>query len=116
GFGTYSGSVTAARNWNGITETMPLAPAESWSWEQFLHSQGNSNKYILFSETRNNARLQNKWIYLRSIGVLYQPYERSGVSLSLPAKRYDAYIFIDHSSALHPLPVKTIGKAAEADE
>ncbi|HYK46156.1 MAG TPA: erythromycin esterase family protein, partial [Parafilimonas sp.] len=118
GFGTYSGTVTASRIWGGAPETMGLAPAEPGSWDDILHNLDKNNKYILFSESRNNATLQNKWIYMRSIGVLYLPYQRSGASESIPAKRYDAFIFIDHSSALHPIQTKmnVTTTSAETDD
>jgi erythromycin esterase-like protein len=112
GFGTYSGTVTASRTWGGVTETMGLAPAEPGSWDDILHNISNANKYILFRETRNNLPLQNRWVYMRSIGVVYTPYQRSGASQSIPAKRYDAFIFIDHSSALRPLEA---GKTTQTD-
>jgi erythromycin esterase-like protein len=113
GFGTYSGTVTASRTWGGGAETIGLAPAEPGSWDDILHNLGNNNKYILFSETRNNVTLQNKWIYMRSLGVLYLPFQRSGASQSIPAKRYDAFIFIDHSSALRPLEMKNKVRSTE---
>ena len=116
GFGTYSGTVTASRTWGGATETMGFAPAEPGSWDDVLHNLGNNDKYILFRETRNNVTLQNKWIYMRSLGVLYLPFQRSGASQSIPAKRYDAFIFIDHSSALRPLETKTIRSRENASQ
>jgi erythromycin esterase-like protein len=117
GFGTYSGTVTASRTWGGAPETMVLAPAEPASWDDILHNLDKNDKYILFSETANNVTLHNKWIYMRSIGVLYLPHQRSGASQSIPAKRYDAFIFIDHSSALRPLEIKNkIGNTENASQ
>jgi erythromycin esterase len=116
GFGTYSGTVTAAQSWGGNIEQMQLANAELGTWEQTLHSKGAYDKYIMLDETKDNRQLQTRWIYTRSIGVLYHSNERSGMNLSLMAKRFDAYIFIDHTTALHPLQVKVRRTAGKIED
>lgn len=116
GFGTYSGFVTVAETWGGEIEQLRLANAENATWEQVLHSMGANDKYVILNDTTLNKQLQTKWIYTRSIGVIYHNNERSGMSLSRMAKRFDAYIFIDHTTAVHPLPVKTHRLSGRTDE
>ncbi len=107
GFGSYSGTVLASDIWAGPILKIPMYPADDGSWEQILHQQSAIDKFILFDETRNDTAFQHKWIYQRAVGVVYHSRERSGTySLSLMSRRYDAYIFIDHSTALHPIDIK----------
>ena len=116
GFGTYSGTTVAAETWGGKTEQMPLAYAENGTWEQLLHSLSPTDKYIILNDTTLDKRMQTKWMYTRSVGVLYHPNERSGMNLSRIAKRFDAYIYIDHTTPIHPLPVKVQRAGGIRDE
>jgi erythromycin esterase len=106
GFGTYSGSVIAAKEWGEPMERMPVPPAVDGSWDSFLHRVENKgqNKLLVFSGTdKMETPVESKG--QRAIGVVYNPsYERYGnyVETILPA-RYDAFLFIDETHALHPL-------------
>jgi erythromycin esterase len=100
GFGTYKGTVTAGYTWNGHLEKQTVLPAKGGSWEYLLHNLGDGNKIILSKDIRNNAAL-NKWIEFRSIGAAYE-----GAAIytrSIMPKRFDAFVFIDSTSALHPI-------------
>jgi erythromycin esterase-like protein len=106
GFGSYQGSVIASNTWGGSMLTIPVPAAPADSWEGYLHSISPANKIILSSEIKNNASLQNS-IGHRAIGVVYNPNnERGNYVPSIIPKRYDAFVFIDQTSALHPIPIQ----------
>ena len=116
GFGSYSGYVTASQSWGGKIEQMQLANAENATWEQTLHSMWGNDKYVILHDTALNNKLKTRWIYTRSIGVIYHNNERSGMKLSRVAKRFDAYIFIDHSTPVHPLHIQVKKAGIKIDE
>lgn len=108
GFGTYNGSVIASEKWGAPYQKMQLAAAGDSSWEQKMHQLNADNKIILSKDIRNYPNML-RWISQVAVGVLYHPMQKSGTySLSVIPNRYDAYIFIDHTNALHPIetPVK----------
>jgi erythromycin esterase len=108
GFGTYKGNVIAAKEWGEPMERMLVPPAVDGSWDSFLHSLDDNsgrNKLLTFSDINKieTSSIESKG--QRAIGVVYNPsYERYGnyVETILPA-RYDAFVFIDETHALHPL-------------
>ena len=111
GFGSYKGTVTAGRNWGSPTQTMILPEAKEGSWEYLLHRAGKENKILLMDEfARNDIMMENR-IGHRAVGVVYNPqYEQYGnyVPTILPL-RYDAFIYIDETHALHPLHMEPDG-------
>jgi erythromycin esterase len=110
GFGTYKGSVIAAKEWGEPMERMIVPPAIEGSWDSFLHRLDSDNvgenKLLTFADIdkiETGPLIESKG--QRAIGVVYNPsYERYGnyVETILPA-RYDAFLFIDQTHALHPL-------------
>jgi erythromycin esterase-like protein len=110
GFGSYRGSVIAGRAWEAPMERMPVPPARPGSWEDVLHRIAPENRLLIFNrDAPSEAMLQPRGH--RAIGVVYRPkYEMLGnyVPTVLP-RRYDAFLYLDETSALHPLhlPVET---------
>jgi erythromycin esterase-like protein len=103
GFGSYQGTVIASNSWGGATQRMPVPAAPSGSWEGMLHQLGATNKIILSNEIKGNEALQ-KSVGHRAIGVVYHPGQEQGNYVpSIMPDRYDAFIFIDQTTALHPL-------------
>lgn len=102
GFGTYQGTVVAAEKWGEPFEVMEVPPAKKHSWENLLHETGAYNKILFFTE--DNRQYFNKWIGHRAIGVVYNPaFESYGNYVpSIIGKRYDAFIYIDETTALTP--------------
>jgi erythromycin esterase len=104
GFGSYTGSVIAGQAWGANMEEMQVPPARTGSIEYELHRENEHDRYLLFS----SEDLQKKYstsIRHRAIGVVYDP-ENDLVRNYVPSelsKRYDAFIFLDTTSALHPL-------------
>ncbi|MBD0295340.1 MAG: erythromycin esterase family protein [Flavisolibacter sp.] len=106
GFGSYTGSVIAAAEWGKPIQRMEVPPAINGSWEHLLHALSPADKIILSSELRDIALL-NRSIGHRAIGVVYNPHmEQLGnyVPSVLP-KRYDAFVYLDKTTALHPIGV-----------
>ncbi|WP_084523796.1 erythromycin esterase family protein [Adhaeribacter aquaticus] len=103
GFGTYEGTVIASAYWGGPTTTMAVPPGRAGSWEALLHEKEPRTKIINLKEWRNNKTLTQPRGH-RAIGVVYNPAQEAGnyVPSDLP-NRYDSFIFIDKTSALHPL-------------
>lgn len=106
GFGSYVGSVIASRSWGAPFKKMTMPRARADSWEGLLHETGADNKLLLLNRLMDDQFME-KHIGHRAIGVVYNPeYERFGnyVPSILPL-RYDAFVFIDETMALHPLHV-----------
>ncbi len=109
GFGSYEGTVMAARQWGASMQAMPVPEARAESWEDVFHRAGGGHRYVLSDDLRL-SELASAWRHHRAIGVVYHPRsERIGnyVPTILP-ERYDAFIHIDHTMALHPLHIHPI--------
>ena len=104
GFGSYQGSVIAGNNWAAEMENMFVPEAREDSWEAVCHALSQENKLFLSENIRDIKALQQS-IGHRAIGVVYHP-ERERFGNYVPTiipYRYDAFLHIDHSQALHPL-------------
>jgi erythromycin esterase-like protein len=104
GFGSYKGMLIAGKSWGAPMKVMDMPEAKESSWEYLLHEASAWDK-LLFMDDFKDVPFFNKRIGHRAIGVVYRPhYESYGnyVPTILPL-RYDAFIFIDKTSALHPL-------------
>jgi erythromycin esterase len=107
GFGSHRGTVVAGQEWDAPWEQMELPPAREASWEDVLHQAGPGDKLLLF-DGRARTESLTAWRGHRAVGVVYRPrYERWGnyVPTVLP-RRYDAFLYLDKTEALHPLPVR----------
>jgi erythromycin esterase-like protein len=103
GFGTYSGTVIASTEWGLDFKVMEVPPAQKGSWEFSMHHASAENKYLIFTDQNRHEFM--KTIGHRAIGVVYQPeYEQYGNYVpSKMGQRYDSFIFLDQTKALHPL-------------
>ena len=106
GFGSYQGTVIAGEEWGAPMKVMVVPQAKEGSIENALHRESTQNRYVLF----NNEDFRTIYatpIGHRAIGVVYNPdRERWGNYVpSLMPDRYDAFIFIDQTRALHPLQI-----------
>jgi erythromycin esterase-like protein len=107
GFGSASGSVVAGRSWGAPMQKMNLPQAAEGSWEDILHKTRHENKLVISSEIMHPLFLENQ-IGHRAVGVVYNPsFEHRGnyVPSILPL-RYDAFVHIDETMALHEIPVQ----------
>ena len=102
GFGTHSGTVIAADQWETPHLVMEVPPAKNGSWEDHLHQAGAFNKILIFDE--ENRKYFTDWIDHRAIGVTYDAeYEKYNYVPSQIGNRYDAFIHVDKTKALQPL-------------
>ncbi|MGF1670118.1 MAG: erythromycin esterase family protein [Balneolaceae bacterium] len=104
GFGTYTGNVLAARQWEGQMENMAIPPARDNSWEATLEATGFRQFYLLLNNEELKSALQSP-VPHRAIGVTYQPEQESRgnyVNTIIP-DRYDAFIFIRETDVLDTL-------------
>lgn len=111
GFGSYKGSVMAGRSWGAPMQAMDLPEAGKGSWEYMLHKTGNKDQLLLMKDFIDSDELMENRIGHRAVGVVYNPqYEQYGnyVPTVLPL-RYDAFVFIDETRALHPIHLEPDG-------
>ncbi|PIW55391.1 MAG: protein-L-isoaspartate O-methyltransferase [Sphingomonadales bacterium CG12_big_fil_rev_8_21_14_0_65_65_10] len=105
GFGTHTGSVSAASDWDGEREVKAVIPSRRDSYERLCHDSGV--KRFLLDLTADPALSQrlSKPLLERFIGVIYRPEtERWShyIEAVLP-RQFDAYCWFDETSALEPL-------------
>lgn len=110
GFGSYEGTVVAGSFWGDNMKVMMVPKAPEGTWEYLMHEAGAENKLLIMNDIKNDE-LMNRPRGHRAIGVVYRPeYEQSGnyVPSVMPA-RYDAFVHIDYTKALHPIHMKPNG-------
>jgi erythromycin esterase-like protein len=107
GFGSYEGSLIAGRYWDEPMEIMDAPPARNGTWEALMHHAQPHDKLIISDEvTTHEAFWQIK--DQRAIGTVYNPQrEQSNYVPTLLPQRYDAFIYLDKTTALKPLATKT---------
>jgi erythromycin esterase-like protein/predicted phosphoribosyltransferase len=114
GFTTYSGHVTAARDWGGLAERRIVRPASAGSYEALFHTLGAPRFFLTFPPpaSLDEPRLE------RAIGVVYRPEtERfSHYFTARLSKQFDAVIHVDKTTALRPLERASEWERGEAPE
>jgi erythromycin esterase-like protein len=113
GFGSHQGTVIAGPSWGAPMQTMTVPPARTGSWEQILHDLNGEDRLLLFQGVTGDGALAVPRGH-RAIGVVYRPEAETGnyVPTVLPL-RYDAFIYLDRTEALHPLHVEETAKPPE---
>jgi protein-L-isoaspartate(D-aspartate) O-methyltransferase len=112
GFGTYSGTVAAASEWDGPMEIKKVRPALPGSYEQLCHATKLA-RFML--GLRGRAELcgpsdLGKERLERAIGVIYRPETELAshyFQANLP-RQFDEYVWFDDTSAVTPLDTKEI--------
>ncbi|HEY7245150.1 MAG TPA: protein-L-isoaspartate(D-aspartate) O-methyltransferase [Xanthobacteraceae bacterium] len=111
GFGTNSGTVAAASNWDGPMEIKTVLPAISESYERCCHDSGIASFYLdlrqlnsVGLESLRNPRLE------RAIGVIYRPETElaSHYFQAILPDQFDEYIWFDATKAVSPFETKTL--------
>ena len=112
GFGTHSGTVAAATDWDGPMEVKNVQPALPDSYEQLCHATGLA-RFMLGLRGRGElcgSKGLGRQRLERAIGVIYRP-ETERVShyfrANLP-QQFDEYVWFDHSRAVTPLEAAEI--------
>jgi erythromycin esterase len=103
GFASFKGTVVAGEQWGAAMEVMEIPEAQPGSIEAELNKRNVDRCYMLFSNEMD--RIYQTKINHRAIGVVYNPgMEQYGNYVpSVLAQRYDAFIFLNETKALHPL-------------
>jgi erythromycin esterase-like protein len=110
GFATYQGTVIAGSEWGAPMEVMQVPPARQGSIEHYLHSEFEEDHLFLFDKNIQD-KIFKQTVPHRAIGVVYHP-SRERIGNYVPSnlsKRYDAFIYVDTTMALHPLQLKPDG-------
>ena len=111
GFGTHSGTVAAASEWDAPMEIKTVRPSRPDSYEALCHQVGQE-RFLLdlrrdhLEEGVRNALAQPR--LERYIGVIYRPEtERwSHYSAASLPDQYDAFVWFDETEAVVPLPTQ----------
>jgi erythromycin esterase-like protein len=105
GFTTYSGTVTAASDWDGDAETKRVRPALPGSWEELFHEGGTPDFVLTFRDNPELSAALGGERLERAIGVIYRP-ETERISHYFRARiadQFDAVIHIDTTRAVEPM-------------
>jgi erythromycin esterase-like protein len=105
GFSTYTGTVTAARDWGGAAECRRVRPGLPDSYEALFHATGIPAFWLDLREQNEATALLEGRRLQRAIGVIYRPEtERWShyFGTCLP-EQFDALIHLDTTRALEPL-------------
>ena len=91
------------REWEAPMERMSLPAARPDSWEDVFHRAAGRDALLLCP--RDATPEMRHWRGHRAVGVVYRPESETGhyVPSVLP-RRYDAFLYLDVTAALHPLP------------
>jgi erythromycin esterase-like protein len=105
GFSTYSGTVTAATDWDGPAELKPVRPALPDSFESLFHDCGLPGFVVTMKSNEEAAGHLRKTRLERAIGVIYRPEteRQSHYFEAQLADQFDAVIHIDKTTAVKPL-------------
>jgi erythromycin esterase-like protein len=104
GFSTYSGTVTAADDWDEPWRSMRVRPGLPGSYEDLFHSTGSPRFLVLLRGPGLPDELRAERLQ-RAIGVIYRPQteRQSHYFVAHLSEQFDAMIHIDETRALRAL-------------
>ena len=109
GFGSYRGTVIAGEEWGAPMRRMRVPEGRQGSWEDLCHRAGARDQLFIFNGSEDGGiEGLDRPIEHRAIGVVYDPdAERWGNYVpTIVPRRYDAFLFVEHSSALDALHIE----------
>jgi protein-L-isoaspartate(D-aspartate) O-methyltransferase len=108
GFGTHTGTVAAASNWDGPMEIKTVLPAIPDSYEHVCHETGKPS--FLLNLRRSNEMGLRKPRFERAIGVIYRPETElaSHYFQAVLPDQFDEYVWFDETRAITPFETKTL--------
>ena len=118
GFTTYTGTVTAASNWDAPAERKRVRPALNGSYEALFHGTGTPNFLLNLRDAHWLSGVLNQERLERAIGVIYLP-ESERISHYFEARlanQFDAIIHLDQTRAVEPLERTSQWEAGELPE
>ncbi|WP_406831341.1 erythromycin esterase family protein [Pedococcus sp. KACC 23699] len=103
GFAGHRGRVVAAGGWGEPEEVLPLPAARPGSHEDLLHRALGRDALLVFGDDRTGP-----WLGCtagqRAVGVVYDPRREAGNYVpTVMGARYDALVWLEETTALHPL-------------
>ncbi len=112
GFGTDSGTVAAATEWDGPMEVKAVRPALADSYERLCHQADVARFVLSLRSPMPNALAAGlaKPRLERAIGVIYRPeteLQSHYFQARLP-RQFDEYIWFDESAAVSPLQTEEL--------
>ncbi|WP_323845789.1 erythromycin esterase family protein [Microbulbifer magnicolonia] len=115
GFGCHRGSVIAGGHWGADMQRMALPPSPEPSWEGTLHAALGDNGMLLLDRVGDRREFSTARGH-RAVGVVYDPRrERGNYVPTELARRYDAFVYLDETRALHPLHIEATESATPPD-
>lgn len=118
GFSTYTGTVTAASDWDAPFERKWVRPALKGSYEALSHESGLKNFLLIFQNESNVVKALREPRLERAIGVIYLPQtERAShyFHARLP-EQFDVTIHFDETRAVEPLDRTKLWETGEMPE
>jgi erythromycin esterase-like protein len=117
GFTTWSGSVTAASNWDAPAERKRVRPGMPGSYEALFHEAGSGN-FLLPLRGNPSASILEQERLERAIGVIYLPEteRQSHYFLANLPRQFDAVLHFDETRAVEPLERMELMHTAEMPE
>jgi erythromycin esterase-like protein len=117
GFSTYTGTVTAASEWDAPYERKRVRPALPESYEALFH-ETNLSRFLLNLSTDGKSKAGLRGPRLeRAIGVIYLP-QTERISHYFNARlpdQFDAMIHLDKTRALEPLDRTPLWEKGEGE-
>ncbi len=104
GFGTHTGTVAAASDWDGPMEIKDVLPSHENSYERLFYDTGLPRLLLPLRRyaTKDITSIMSKARLERAIGVIYRPETElaSHYFQAVLAQQFDEYIWFDESSAV----------------
>ena len=118
GFTTYTGTVTAASDWDGPAERKRVRPALPNSYEASFHEIDTPNFVLPLSDSRQVSVALRGPRLERAIGVIYLPRteRQSHYFDARLSDQFDAVIHFDETHALEPLERYALWESGEPPE
>ena len=112
GFGTNSGTVAAASEWDGPMEVKRVRPALARSYEALCHDAGGGQWLLPLRTPRTSDIVPalSRPLLERAIGVIYRPETelQSHYFEAVLPRQFDEYIWFDETSAVSPLATRKL--------
>jgi protein-L-isoaspartate(D-aspartate) O-methyltransferase len=112
GFGTHTGTVAAARDWDGPMLTRTVNPSLEGSYERLFHDTGTPSLLLPLRRPASQevrAGLARPRLE-RAIGVIYRPETelQSHYFQAVLPEQFDEYIWLDMTRAVTPLATEEL--------
>ena len=111
GFGTDSGTVAAASEWDGPMQVMEVRPSAAASYERLFHDAGQPGFALALQGADRDLRTELSRPRLeRAIGVIYRPETElaSHYFQAVLPQQFDEYVWIDVTRAVDPIKTREI--------